>query len=169
VVATGVPALRAVELPLSVREIRLTDSYSMIGGQPVPLLRVIEDHGVATGELAFVWIERPRWPRRYHATRCSEGADTSRVCVYVVPPASSPNWRQVAAHLDTLGAWQLNDRCEDNLGISDAGALIIERLESAHFGWYLCNAPRFRRQNAAGARAAAIYDYFTNITRAAAP
>ncbi len=169
VIAEGVPGLRTVLLPAGVREIRITDWYSMMAGGSVPVLRVIEDRGVASGELAFVWKERPGWPSRYRATRCSERTDSSRVCVYVVPKASAPDWRRIATRLDSLGAWQISERCEDNRVIDDAGDLIIERLDAERFEQYRCNAPDFRRESAAGARAAVIYDYFMNLARAFAP
>src|SRR2546423_13447058 len=50
VIAEGVPGLRTVLLPPGVREIRITDWYSMMAGGSVPVLRVIEDRGVASGE-----------------------------------------------------------------------------------------------------------------------
>src|SRR5205085_312471 len=153
VIAEGAPELRTALLPPGVRELRITDWYSMIAGGSVPVLRVIEDRGMASGELAFVWTERPGWPSRYRATRCSKRTDSSRVCIYVVPQASSPDWRQVATRLDSLGAWQLRERCEDNIAIADAGDLIIERLDGERFDQYRCNGPRYRRGNAAGARA----------------
>jgi hypothetical protein len=109
--------------------LRITDWYSMIYGTPVPSLRVIEADGVVRGEVAFVWTERADWPRRSRATRCGPYEDSTRTCTYVVPPSASSDWRVVAARLDSLGAWRINERCENDRFITDTGELIVERLD----------------------------------------
>jgi hypothetical protein len=164
-VAESVAVLSAVRLPQGTRELRLAGSYSMIGGYPSPALRLIESGNDIRGEMVFFWLERPGSRRRLEATRCTAGVDSTRVCVHVVPTSKSPDWQQVAARLDTLGAWTIRERCEDNRMISDAGDLNLERLDGARFEEYSCNAPSDRRGTPAADRARALYTYFDSLTR----
>jgi hypothetical protein len=168
--AQGIPSLRSVQLAAGERELRIADSYSMVAGWPSGALRIVEARDGPSGEITFFWVESANWPRKYRATRCAPRAPSVSVCVYVVPAAAAPDWREVAAHLDSLDAWTISERCEDNRMIDDAGDLHLQRLDGRRFEEYRCNAPHYRRETAAAARAAALYEYFKAIVgRAGSP
>lgn len=161
--ARGMPPLRAVVLPDGTRELRMSDWYSMIVGHPVPMLRLVEGPSGATGEVIFFWTERPFELRRRPFTSCAPGSHGGRTCAYVVPPDRAPDWNEVAARLDSLGAWSIREPCEGNVRVTDSGELKVERLIGGHFEKYDCNAPTYPRQSAAALRAAAIYEYFESV------
>lgn len=153
------PPLDSVALPAGSRELRIADWYSMILGRPVPVLRLVEEHGGARGEILHVWFEGRDWPRRYTADRCWPWHQDGRMCgrVAALPDSVAAT---ATATFERLGAWEITARCEDGSHITDSGALILERLAGDRFGRYECNAPGRRHGTEAGERAAQLYGFF---------
>jgi hypothetical protein len=162
----GIPILSAVNLPDKARELRISDGYSMIGGTPVAVLRMVEIPGrPPTGQWLWVWTERREWPRRYRATRCSSWVNDVRSCGWSTGGAEF-DWSVIAAEFDRLGVWSLQRPCEaDGWHVSDGGELLIQRLESSDFEVYECNAPARRSGSPAGRAALAAYEYFESLGR----
>ena len=162
--AAELPPLSVAHLPPGARELRISDSYSMFQGGLVPAVRVVEQDGVASGEVLYFWFDDFDAPKP-NASSCSRD-DRERVCVYRVPESEAPDWQAVAAELSRLGAWEIQDYCEDlHDWILDGGELYIDRRDKDHFSRYNCNGPSFRDKTEAGRRAAAIYHYFETLTR----
>jgi hypothetical protein len=164
----GIPILGAVNLPDKARELRISDWYSMIGGTPVAVLRMVEIPGrPPMGQWLWVWTERREWPPRYRATRCSSWVDDVRSCGWSTGSAGF-DWSAVAAEFERLGVWSLQRPCEaDGSHVSDGGELLIQRLASSDFGVYECNAPARRSGSTAGRAALAAYEYFESLGRQA--
>jgi hypothetical protein len=166
--ARGIPHLRTVLLPEGVREVRLADSYSWIAGYEVPMLRIVQEPNTVTGEISFFWRQgRQQRARRPEAT-CVPSPHQWQVCVSTVA-VPSIDWGTVAARLDSLGVWTLSASCENLMSISDAGNLLIQRLDGERFETYSCSAPRSRSQTDAGRRARALFEYLYLVARSARP
>ena len=162
--AAHLPPLSVAHLPPGARELRISDSYSMFQGGLVPAVRIVEQDGMARGEILYFWFDDIDRPSPYAASSCSHD-HRERVCVYRVPDSEAPDWQAVAAELNRLGAWDIHDYCASiSEGmISDGGDLIIDRRDKDQFSRYDCNGPSFRGKTEAGRRAAAIYQYFETL------
>jgi hypothetical protein len=161
----SVPLLNAVQLPPETREIRLSSWYSMMAGEPTPVLRLFQSPREVTGELWRIWIERQGYRGRIPATRCTAWVDSLRTCgtnVFIAPSS----WRVIADSMVALHAWTITTRCEtDGVLWLDAGDLNITRLQASEFSRYCCNAPERRRSTEAGQAAARLSDYFAQVVR----
>ena len=162
------PPLRAVALPDGSREIRITESYGFVAGRQIPLLRiVVRPEGVA-GELLIFWAE-PKDPAETESRdSCAPLRDTLQTCVRI---AATPDvkWDTVASRLNELGAWSIATRCEHPGTVSDAGELLIQRLEGSRFESYTCNAPQSNVEREAGRRSVEIAAYVGSLARSIDP
>ena len=149
-----VPLLRTVVLPPDVREIRISDWFGMIAGSPIPYLSLKENGSEVEGSLGILY-------------GCGHAPEAQRVkwCSRIVRSDSGLDWRSVSNSLDSLGAWNLLERCEtDGIHWTDSGALLIQRLEGPEFSTYTCNTPS-ARSGPIGGRAKAIYDLFQSLVK----
>jgi hypothetical protein len=171
--ALGLPLLNRVALPSGARELRIGSWYSMIGGTPEGVLRIVEQPGrPPTGEVITVGDENRAWGPSHRAARCtpwmSDGpGGEGRSCVTVVQTAI--DWARVAQRLEELGAWTITAACEDGSYITDSGELRIARLQGERFDKYVCNAPSFRKNSPSGRAALALFDYYRSLLRTASP
>jgi len=165
--AREIPSLRTVRLPVDTRELRISDSYSMMAGQPVPMLRIVQTPATVKGELYFFWSERPGDARHFAPGRrinCTIAERGVRTCVTLGEFAQPVDWTTVAGELAVLGAWTIRDECSvSGSTVSDAGDLLIQRLTGQQFDKYSCNAPERRQDSEPGRRALAIYKYFRQL------
>lgn len=157
--ARGMPSLSSVVLPDGSREIRLTDSYGMAAGRKIPMLRVVETPEGVTGEVILFWAtaDAPLAPSTPGCVRWREAMST---CVSVA--TSDVDWPAVAAEIDRLGGWTLTESCRarsDLISATDAGDLLIQRLDGDRFETYRCNAPRRRSDTDADSRSLALWNY----------
>jgi hypothetical protein len=146
------PLLRTVVLPPNAREIRISDWFGMIAGSPVPYLSLIQNGSGATGSLGEMY-------------GCGRERGGVKWCSRIVSNAPGLNWRSVANTLDSLGVWDLRERCEtDGTHRTDSGQLMLQRLEGAAFSTYTCNTPSMR-SGPVGRRASAIYGLLQELVR----
>jgi len=150
----GVPLLRTVVLPPDVRELRISDWYGMIVGSPVAFLTLRQDGPEVTGSLSLL----------YGCGRES-GSQSVKWCSRTAKSAPGLDWRSVATTLDSLGAWDLSERCEsDGVLWTDSGELKIQRLKGDVFSGYNCNTPS-ARTGPIGSRAKAVYELFHTLVK----
>jgi hypothetical protein len=129
------------------------------------MLRVIETPTGVSGELIHFWAT-PDGSISASATSCSRWRDTMWTCAQVVE--SEIDWPEVAAELERLGAWTLSEPCRarrDLSSVSDAGDLLLQRLDGEDFDAYRCNAPRTRTETEAGRQALALWEYVLSWAR----
>ena len=160
----NLPSLESVTLPAGVRELRISDSFGMFAGTRIPVVRIVEGPRGAAGEFAVYWSQVD-WDPPDAAARCGVNHLGSEICAKRVA-LESVDWDVAAARLDSLGAWTLSALCkgEGERYFSDAGNLLIQRLEGDRFSAYQCNAPQYRSRTEAGRRAAAIFEYIRGLT-----
>jgi|SRR5215468_8286708 len=147
-IALGVPLLNHVTLPPTAREIRITEDYPMVVNPTYSnstiMLRLVEFDGKVLGELLY--IRRGPYSSRSDE-KCIDSANglMDTVCVRVAQLKSGPTWEQIAANLETLGAWSLSEKCDASGPlIADGGGLQIHRLVGDQFSSYYCSAPKYR-------------------------
>ena len=137
----------------------------MAAGREIPMLRLVETPDGVSGELILFWAEPATSPSPL-SSECIRWREDMSTCVRI--DDSDIDWSVVAAELDRLGAWTLTQPCRsrtDLSSVSDAGDLLIQRLDGEHFESYQCNAPRRRTDTDAGRRSQALWDYVLSWTR----
>jgi hypothetical protein len=113
--AAGLPVLRTVALSDSGRELRFSAVGSGMVWQPDPLLRLVEHHTWAFGELFFYWPRLrdstghpapPPWVANGQSgCRVVQSTPGWAACRVEVQPGIT--WRVVADSLRALGIWEL--------------------------------------------------------------
>jgi hypothetical protein len=157
----GLPDLSTVSVSPRARELRMGSSFSMFGSAFA--LRVLERPGrLPVGGLVPFWREwRIDSAQAIPRARCTTWADSARTCLLVWSRAF--NWPAIAAHLDSLGAWSLSERCEaEPFSVADAGDLQLQRLRGSYADSYSCNAPAYRHSPAAR-RASMLLNYLDSL------
>jgi hypothetical protein len=149
----GIPSLAAVALPSGARELRISTGSGMVYGWEYPIVRIVLDSTGARGE---VW--------RYRGQRDSSG--TGRFIVRRVVPRPRPDWAQIMARLDTLGADTLAVP-QGGVTWADAGELLLESRRGADYRSVAINAPTHRTGEAAR-RAAVVAALIDSLGRASA-
>ncbi len=95
-------SLDSVTLPPGYRELRIADSFGMIAGTRIPVLRIVQGPAGTVGELAFYW-SKVAWDRPDDLARCAANRRGLEICAKRVP-LDDMDWNAVAARLDSLGA-----------------------------------------------------------------
>jgi hypothetical protein len=143
--AAGLPVLRTVALPDSVRELRFSAGGSGGGRQPDALLRLVEWHTWAFGELFFYWPRlrdsaghpaRPSWVANGESgCRVIQSTPGWAACRVEIQPGMT--WRVVADSLQALGIWELPlGAATEHRGshLSDRDGVIGEVLMGDRYG-----------------------------------
>jgi hypothetical protein len=164
--ALQIADLTVSRLPPGYHELRLTRSVDMIAGVRIPMLRLMYGPEGVVGEV-IVYRVIPDSLQVDRETGCVPVRAEFKLCATRIRKPLL-DWTVLNMQLDSLGAWTLSERCEDDSQrlwrVFDAGDLLIQRLRGSEFEAYSCNAPGRRTATDAGRRAAAIYEFLSKAT-----
>jgi hypothetical protein len=149
----GIPSLAGVALPAGTRELRISTGHGMVYGYEYAVVRIVQDAAGSEGE---VWRYRGRL----------DSSPAGRFIVRRVVLTPRPDWAQMVARLDALGADSL-DVPRNGQAWMDVGELLLESRRGASYRSVAVNAPSYRRGEAAR-RAVVIATLIDSLDRASA-